>query len=844
MRPHELTLRGFRSYRDEVTFDFRGRQLIGIVGPIGAGKSTILDAMAFALFGRTPRVQRDTKSLIHQLSDSAHVQLTFEVHGERWRATRALKRKGQGQAKLERLDDDGQPAETVTMDRQVKERIERLLGMDFDTFGRSVLLAQNEFATFLLAPDGPRNEVLKRVFGYERFDAALAVTKQRVARAEATLGELGREGDRVAQARAELAEAERAAVDAAAMHQVLEALLPKVRELDATIQDAKRSAEEAAVLTERLERLQAKAPSGDEVAEVRDGCVQAAGAVEIAAEDVARAAAAVEEAEAARTAAAEAVSELEPFLKLVIDHGHRAAAVTAAEEALERAREAERQAEAAIAEAAAVVAAAVAAHGTAEAAEADARDALGKAEEALHAARHAEIAMSLRAELVEHDPCPVCGQVVTTLPRATKAATVQRAEKARATAAAKLEKATKEREAASARGTRADADAAAATAERDRCSTAASEADAVLRAAEDALATTKSALADRLGAGDLPEGDPELVLEERRGEQRRAEAAARERQEEAAAARARHDAARSDLERATRSVAALREGLIAVWAQLETDADLELTDDPPSLVAAEVRLRDEVAAQVERAAAASRDAGRQGDTARDARVALLADAELEPGVDVEELATEARVRAATTEERREGLAKIVAAGADLDDRLEDERSRLAFLTRLRDDLQPSRFLKWLLAEERAALAENASVHLEALTDGAFRFTDDETFRIVDVNAAGAERDPDSLSGGETFLASLALALALADMVTRGGGRLDSFFLDEGFGSLDPEHIDRAMAGIEHLVGDGSDRLVILVSHVPQMHEIMEDLIVLAKDEVAGSSRVLEGAARA
>ena len=90
MRPRELTLRGFRSYRDEVTFDFRGRHLVGIVGPIGAGKSSILDGVAFALFGKTPRVQRDTKSLIHQLSDSAHVQLTFDVDGQMWQVTRAL----------------------------------------------------------------------------------------------------------------------------------------------------------------------------------------------------------------------------------------------------------------------------------------------------------------------------------------------------------------------------------------------------------------------------------------------------------------------------------------------------------------------------------------------------------------------------------------------------------------------------------------------------------------------------------------------------------------------------------------------------------------------------------
>ena len=54
MRPVELRLRNFRSYfGDEASFDFRERRLIGIVGPIGSGKSSILDAIAFALYGRT-----------------------------------------------------------------------------------------------------------------------------------------------------------------------------------------------------------------------------------------------------------------------------------------------------------------------------------------------------------------------------------------------------------------------------------------------------------------------------------------------------------------------------------------------------------------------------------------------------------------------------------------------------------------------------------------------------------------------------------------------------------------------------------------------------------------------
>jgi exonuclease SbcC len=99
-----------------VTFDFRGRHLVGIVGPIGAGKSSILDGIAFALFGKTPRVQKETKSLIHQLSDSAHVRLTFEVDGQTWQVTRALKRKGQGQVQLVHLGDGGEAVETVVME--------------------------------------------------------------------------------------------------------------------------------------------------------------------------------------------------------------------------------------------------------------------------------------------------------------------------------------------------------------------------------------------------------------------------------------------------------------------------------------------------------------------------------------------------------------------------------------------------------------------------------------------------------------------------------------------------------------------------------------------------------
>ena len=82
------------------------------------------------------------------------------------------------------------------------------------------------------------------------------------------------------------------------------------------------------------------------------------------------------------------------------------------------------------------------------------------------------------------------------------------------------------------------------------------------------------------------------------------------------------------------------------------------------------------------------------------------------------------------------------------------------------------------------------------------------------------------------------------MVARSGGRLDAFFLDEGFGSLDPEHLDRAMDGVGRLVAEDARRLVVVVSHVAEMREAVEDLIVLDKHPLTGDTVVVSGAAPA
>ncbi len=187
-------------------------------------------------------------------------------------------------------------------------------------------------------------------------------------------------------------------------------------------------------------------------------------------------------------------------------------------------------------------------------------------------------------------------------------------------------------------------------------------------------------------------------------------------------------------------------------------------------------------------------------------------------------------------ENRKARKEIDAAAGLVAERDAATARRMLF-SRLAADLTDAKFVRYLLDEERERLSDLGSEHFQRLSSGRYRFTADGTFNILDLTAADAVRKAESLSGGETFLASLALALALAEMVSRGGGRLEAFFLDEGFGTLDPEHLDLAMEGIETLAAAAS-RLVVIVSHVPELRDRIEDLIELDKSPVTGDTRVV------
>jgi exonuclease SbcC len=162
---------------------------------------------------------------------------------------------------------------------------------------------------------------------------------------------------------------------------------------------------------------------------------------------------------------------------------------------------------------------------------------------------------------------------------------------------------------------------------------------------------------------------------------------------------------------------------------------------------------------------------------------------------------------------------------------------LATYKRLSGDLRSEHFQAYLLEEAFRELVTGASVRLENLSGRYTLEYQQDAFHVLDHDNARERRSADTLSGGETFLASLALALELSEQVQRAAGavNLDSLFIDEGFGTLDPETLDTVAAAIESLHVGG--RMVGIITHIPELTERLPACIRVEKR--AEGSRVLQ-----
>ena len=156
-------------------------------------------------------------------------------------------------------------------------------------------------------------------------------------------------------------------------------------------------------------------------------------------------------------------------------------------------------------------------------------------------------------------------------------------------------------------------------------------------------------------------------------------------------------------------------------------------------------------------------------------------------------------------------------------------------------LRGNAFINFLADERLQHICRTASKQLLDLTGGRLEVgtTSDEGFFIRDNTNGGQQRPPTTLSGGETFLVSLALSLALSDSLRVGRAPLEFFFLDEGFGTLDSELLETVMDSIDRL-RISSRRAIGVISHVRELQErIPRRLVLTSATESNGSDIRLE-----
>ncbi len=182
MRPLKLTMRAFGPYAGETTIDFDkldGRHLFLICGPTGAGKTTILDAMCYALYGKTSgdRTGSHMRSDYATSAQKTEVIFDFSIGGKTYRAIRSPeqyidKKRGKGQTKaamqasLSELEDG---KEVRTIRTGVEEAAGKLIGLNASQFCQVILLPQGDFRKLLVAKADEREAILKQLFKTQRF---------------------------------------------------------------------------------------------------------------------------------------------------------------------------------------------------------------------------------------------------------------------------------------------------------------------------------------------------------------------------------------------------------------------------------------------------------------------------------------------------------------------------------------------------------------------------------------------------------------------------------------------------------------------------------------------------
>jgi len=913
MRPTKLELEGFTSFRERCEIDFRGFDLFAITGQTGSGKTSLLDAMTYALYGKTSRLNKAGKDLISQGATGMSVSLGFRAGRDEYRVSRAI-HAAAATARLEKLEQGKWHTVSGSL-VEVGQRVERIIGLDFDAFTKSVILPQGKFDQFLRGSRKEQRETLNDLLdmqvyqrmvqsanGKKNLAGELATVKQAEMDPAATgeakavyereLAGLAAEEEHAADAVDRLQQAlpdaltlreKRKARQASELE--LEAARSRMPDAEAALAQARRELDRRRGAVEVLDRdiaaLQYDAESHLRLAQTEQKAAQrhklseelarqqrnrsveetkletAETAVRAAEESLARATRRLAEIEELRESAKAAFSELRSR------HGSADAVQHAAGE-LDRARAAGGETPKLREALASLEARAMASRAEYEAARRAAAEAETEAESARASYEHwraRDQVAALRHDLKPGQPCPVCEQTVHSPPTPLDA-----------------------RELARARG-RSDAAEAALQKRRDTLAALRAEAevlpgriDLARRECELPDAAIESAAgraAQILGVPADPEAASRLrALAEKI---RTAESTVFEAQSSFEAALRDERSASQALQTAHHnrklilSQIANIDGLAVSLRKEISSLEEELQGAPPlpeiaarlravnharqecaGLEASRSRCRNDLKQAEERAARCAQETDAlQSIQVRctaaieelDLEIGTLADrvhghlGGLQAPDSQDEAAHIHSIRVAGQKDLETVQARVqrcrfaiqsvderIARNQRLGEEIARHRAEEALYRDLATWLNASNFQQYLMSSAFELLAHEGSSHLKELSNGRYTFAyAGQEFQVIDQWNSGESRSVNTLSGGESFLASLSLALALAESITElnaasGAVALESLFLDEGFATLDAESQSRVADALQVL--QGGKRLIGIITHVPALADQM------------------------
>ena len=179
MRPIRLGIEGFTSFRQPAEVDFEALDLFAITGPTGAGKTSIIDAIIYALYGRTPRVGGSCSDLISQGAERLRVYLQFLSNDRKYQIVRTIKTGGTTKVQLEMMDEKGDWEPLSNKVSDVRDKIDEILGIDFEGFTKSVVLPQGEFDRFLRGEISDRRHIISELLNLSVYVEMGKLARQR-----------------------------------------------------------------------------------------------------------------------------------------------------------------------------------------------------------------------------------------------------------------------------------------------------------------------------------------------------------------------------------------------------------------------------------------------------------------------------------------------------------------------------------------------------------------------------------------------------------------------------------------------------------------------------------------